>query len=171
MSEHIKETSENDRIPALVARIKELETALELSGLRTKAAIEMTEKINGHYRTLCQQNQNLLLRIKKLEDPEERYDTAGLGWLSKIALILKRSGRPMRSREIFQELSEMDKASGAMSWLANPEGQISVVLRNGVSSGRLRRFSIRGTRGGYYALEEWMDKDGKLTDEMKRQMV
>lgn len=48
---------------------------------------------------------------------------------------------------------------------------ISVVLAKAVKMGRLHIEKVRGTRGAYYALPEWLNEEGKLNEKMLRGMM
>lgn len=144
-----------------VDRIKELEKQLLTADVKVEVAYEIAKKLE-------QQNKQLQARIHELEDPRSRHGN-GLGWVGKIVQVITRSGRPLRSREIMHELSAMDN-EGMLSGLANPNSYLSVVLAKGVKAGRLKIFKMPGTRGGYYALAEWLDKKGELPENMRSEL-
>ena len=75
----------------------------------------------------------------------------------------------MRSLEIMHELKAMDR-DAAIEVLDNPEGSLSVALRRAVTAGRLKQFKVPGTRGAYYALPKWVDKNGNLSKAMRDEM-
>ena len=147
------------------ASILELETALKKAEQREEAALEVGRELQAHNIHLKQRIGWLEARIKDLENPKGRR-SEDHSWVDKIALIIARMERPMRSREIMRELQDMDR-DYAIEALANPEKSLSVALSRAVESGRLKQFKQPGTRGAYYALPKWVDKNGNLSKAMR----
>ncbi len=170
MPENQSKNGEASDVKSLLARIKELEEALRYSKVKEDEAMKLVVEVHRRNHVYIEENAKLKARNKELEDPDDRHHTSGLGWLGKVVHVIRRIERPLRSNEILHELLAMDKDRD-LSSRANPNTYVSVVLTKGVQSGRLKIYKVPGTRGGYYALEEWVDKDGKLNDEMKRQLL
>lgn len=183
MADKKVEFDENSSPQALFARIKELDAALKEAKLKEVAAYKVAQDAMGLYKKLelqlkATEEQRLELedkiwqlemRIEDLENPHG-VDISGLGWFGKIVLLLRRAGRPMRRREIVQELSEMDTESKLPLDRQAAGNYISVVLSKAKKAGRLRLIKRHGTTGGYYALNDWVDKDGNLSDEMENKV-
>lgn len=170
MPEKSNKADEVPNVNSLLARIKELEEALRYSKLKEDEAMKLVVEVHRRNQHYMEENAKLKARNKELEDPEDRHHNGGLGWLGKVVQVIRRIGRPLRSSEILHELMAMDK-NEELSSRANPNTYVSVVLSKGVQAGRLKIYKVPGTRGGYYALEEWIDEDGKLSDEMRRQLL
>ena len=162
--------SSADNTSKLLSRIKELEEQLLLAKAKESSAMEVAYDINRQFHALRQSYNEVVARNKELEDPQGQLDSNGLGWLSKVVQVIRRVGRPLRSQEIMHELRATDKEK-LLQWISNPENYVSVVLAKGVKSKRLKKYKVAGTRGSYYALEEWIDKDGNLNDEMKNKLL
>jgi hypothetical protein len=157
-------------ISTLKTRIDELETALKTAQLKESIAYDILKELNvKHNNALAnvhQQHQHLQKRINELENPESR-NTNKLSWLGKVIFILKRTGRPLRATELFDEICLMDHE---LSLKSNPAVFLSVVLHKGVKEKRLSLHKILGIRGGFYALQEWHDDEGKLESYMIEQL-
>ncbi len=149
-------------------RIKELEKALEAAKEKEGAALDVARDLYNKNQSLIARNKWLEARIQELESPKGRR-AEDRSWIDKIVLVIGRTERPMRSRELMHELKAMDK-DYAIESLSNPEGSLSVALARAVETGRLKQFKVPGTRGAYYALPKWVDKNGNLSKAMRDEM-
>lgn len=147
--------------------IQELQEDLKAAKLREAIALQELQDANEFNEMLAARNRWLEARVRELENPKGRRHE-DRSWVDKISLIIGRVGRPMRSREIMHELKAMDR-DAAIEVLDNPEGSLSVALR-AVTAGRLKQFKVPGTRGAYYALPKWVDKNGNLSKAMRDEM-
>ncbi len=148
--------------------IQELQDDLKAAKLREAIALQELQDSNEYNEILAARNRWLEARVRELENPKGRRHE-DRSWIDKISLIIGRAGRPMRSREIMHELKAMDR-DAAIKVLDNPEGSLSVALRRAVTAGRLTQFKMPGTRGAYYALPKWVDKNGNLSKAMRDEM-
>jgi len=82
--------------------------------------------------------------------------------------MLRRTGRPLRAAELFEEISRVDRELGQR---ANPSNFLLAVLSDGIKAGRLVLHKVKGTRGGYYLLEEWVDEHGEPDSAMIMEML
>ena len=153
-------TAENK---ALKEKNRSLEDDLLRSRAKDEVGYEIAQKVQAQAQDLFKRNQWLENRNKELENPEGDYHS--LGWMGKIVFTLRKMGRPLRKKEIMKELTIMDTRKQQFSKLADASGQLSVTLKKGIDAKRLFLFDIAGTRGGYYALPEWVDEMGKLEEE------
>lgn len=175
-----EEFDENSSPKALLSRIGELDAALQEAQKKELAAYKVAEQAMTLYKNLelqlkateeqkmdlDEQVWQLELKIQQLENPQG-VNISGLSWLGKIVLLLRRSARPMQRKEIVQELIELDTESKLPKNKNDAGNSISVVLSKALKSGRLQLVKKDGTRGGYYILKEWTDKNGNLSDEME----
>lgn len=163
-------TAPAQEIAKLSARIKELEEALKQSEIRESVKWELYTGLGLKYNDLAARANNevtaLKERITELETGSGRYHN-GLEWLSKVIFILRRVGRPLKARELFVEINRIDPE---LRKRANPSNFLSAVLSEGVKTGRLILHPVKGTRGGYYVLEEWTDEHGELDADMKYEL-
>ena len=81
--------------------------------------------------------------------------------------VIKKVGLPIRSQEIMVKLPALDTLEHLHLKL-DPDSSLSVVLAKGVTTGRLKTFKVPGSRGGCYAVEDWLDKERNLNDEMRK---
>lgn len=153
----------------LVRRIAKLERDMERSLEERNAAYEIAQEALRRRDKADQENTQAKERIKTLTDPHGRHNS-GLSWLGKVVHIIRQKGRPLRSNEIMHELEAMDD-EGMFDSVEDPDKYLSSVISKGKAAGRLKSFKVAGTRGSYYALEEWVDKEGKLIPEMKAQLL
>ncbi len=153
----------------LVARILKLEKDYARSLEERGVAYEIAKEVNNRNATYQAENKEVKQRIKELTDPQGRH-TSGLGWIGKAVQIIRQRGRPMRAQEIIHELKAMDN-NKMLQFVDDPDKHLSIVLAKGKKAGRLKLFKVAGTRGGYYAVEEWVDKDGNLSSEMKAHLL
>lgn len=154
---------------ALLSRILDLEKALDRTSAQRDEAYELAREASARAMERDAENKNLRRRISELEDPQKRHGR-GLGWIGKAVHVLKQSGRPMRAQEIIHELQVRDN-EGLLQLVDDPENHLSSVLSKAKKLGRLKLFKVPGTRGGYYAIEDWVDEAGKLIPEMKAHLL
>ena len=148
--------------------VKSLEASLKATREREQKALETAQDLQAYNELLIARIRKLESRVHELENPKgTKHEDQS--WVDKIAVIIGRSGRPMRSREIMRELEAMDK-DAEMALLSDPNKSLSVALSRGVEGGRLKMFKTPGTRGAYYALSKWVDKNGNLSKAMRDEM-
>ena len=172
MTENTSKAPENQDVNNLLARIKELESAVQHAKADERVSLNLaveTLRINS---ALKEQIKDLEESIKQPTIPAGKQEI-GISWMSKIVILIRQVGRPMRAKEIIRDLLEMDKAEGEerLKWICDRESYMSVVICKGAKSGRIKPFKVGGTRGSYYAVEELVDKDGNLNEEMRRQLI
>ncbi len=156
-----------EQIESLKKRIKELDSELTSTDVKMYLWMEIANKGKAEYQTLLKRNQWLENRNKQLENPKApRYHS--LSWQGKIVFCIKKLKRPLRSQEIIQELQIMEASTEGLKY--QRDNFISVVLSNAVKAGRLHIEKMRGTRGGFYALSEWLNEEGKLPEKMLKNM-
>jgi hypothetical protein len=103
---------------------------------------------------------------KKQELPTARQ-VKHLSWQGKVIFVLQTHERPMTASELFDEVDALD---GELGFKQNPKVLLSVVLHKAVKEQRLTLHKVKGTRGAYYALKEWTDKEGNLNKAMREQL-
>ena len=150
------------------AYVKSLEASLKATREREEKALEAVQDLQAYNELLVARVRKLEARVHELENPKARRHE-DQSWVDKVAQIIGRTGRPMRSREIMRELQTMDRDAD-LEALADPNKSLSVALSRGVEAGRLKMFKLLGTRGGYYALSKWVDKNGNLSKAMRDEM-
>ncbi len=155
------------QIEELNAKIKDLESQLLHSGVKEDAGFLLADKVKQQAIRIEKRNQWLEERNAELENPKGSH-YASLSWPGRIIMCIKKLKRPLRFQEIMQELNIMERIHKTESWLT--EKTISVTLSGMAKDGRLHSEKLRGTRGNFYALTEWLNGEGKLSDKMKQRM-
>ena len=77
-------------------------------------------------------------------------------------------GKPLRSAEIIPLLK--DRQPEIVKKQDSLEKYISAFLNTAIKQGRLVPYKLKGVRGNFYCLPEWIDEDGELRLEMKEQI-
>lgn len=168
MSSNATQSAENNTTAALYIRIKTLESDLRMAKDFEGSLIEAVKLLQEKNIFLDEENERLRTQNHELQNPDGR-DNARLSWLATIVTLLRRFDRPMQKMEIEEELRQIRKRPPRHNY-ADPDSLVSVVLYKGVKAGRLKKIKIPGTRGGFYALEEWVDGDGNLTPELRQKI-
>ncbi len=144
---------------------------LKMSLRKSEAREGVHQDIASHWKKQLEQlherNQWLEKRNAELENPKGSHYNS-LSWPGRIIMCIKKLKRPLRFQEIMQELMIMERLHNTESWLT--EKTISVTLSNMGKDGRLHSEKLKGTRGNFYALIEWLEEDGKLNEKMKRRL-
>lgn len=152
-------------IDVLKAKIKDLEDQLLRSRVKEDVGFKIADDVRKYAAGVERRSQQLESRNAKLENPKgSNYSM--LSWSGRILFCIKKLKRPLRFQEIMQELGVMDRLHRLESWLT--EKTISVTLSGMAKDGRLRSYKLRGTRGNFYALNEWANEKGELNEKMRR---
>lgn len=83
----------------------------------------------------------------------------GWSYPTKIAFLLTINQKPLTSEEIHKLLLKLD---GHYKDYKLPRNNLTVTLSRTIKSGRVKKIKVPGIRSLYYALPEWLDKDGNL---------
>lgn len=78
---------------------------------------------------------------------------------TKITFLLTISKKPLNSEELEKLLLQYDTHFKDYD---KPRNNLTVTLNRAVKSRRIEKFKVPGIRTLYYALPEWIDKEGKL---------
>lgn len=155
------------QIEELKAEIKDLERKIIHKGVREDAGYLLADKAKEYAARVEKRNRWLEERNAELENPKGSH-YASLSWPGRIIMCIRKLKRPLRFQEIMQELQILERLHKTENWLT--EKTISVNLSNMAKDGRLHSEKVRGTRGNFYALVEWIAEDGKLPEKMRRKM-
>ncbi|WP_133162762.1 hypothetical protein [Flavipsychrobacter stenotrophus] len=96
---------------------------------------------------------------KRLENQYNHRDT----WINKIAFIIATANKPLRSVDIIALLLMKEPV---LEQKTSKEKFISAFLNIAVKYNRLIPFKLRGIRGNFYCLPQWMDQEGNPEIEM-----
>ena len=106
----------------------------------------------------------LLHRVEELEKLEnKRLKADGYAemssMVSKIAFVLQRENRPLRSPEL---ICLLERHEPVLAQHHNKVQYFSAFLSNAVSLKRILCRKVKGVRGYYYLLPSWVDDEGKV---------
>jgi len=115
----------------------------------------------------------LLRRVRELEKREnDRLNADGYqgmsSWISKIVFTLQQEDRPLRSPEL---ISLLEKREPALAEHHNKIQYFSAFLSNAVSYGRVIQQKVKGVRGYYYLLPDWLDDQGAVLPAYRKRML
>lgn len=95
----------------------------------------------------------------KAESLSEKDFDLQWSYPTKVAFLLTITNKPLPSEELHRMLIKIDKHYSAY---ADPKATLSVYLTMAVKRGRIKRIKLPGIKNLYFALPEWMDKEGNL---------
>ena len=137
---------------------------------------ELEQKNNlqhGLLKEVVAKNQQLLKRVAELEEQlaaqqnSDGYNST-FSWISKIVFTLQQINRPLRSTTLIEMLAKRE------STLANHHNKVqyfSAFLSNAVSYNRIIKHKVKGVRGYYYLLPEWVEDHGNVKPEYRKMML
>jgi len=117
-------------------------------------------------KNLTTENEKLKRKLKKYETPAEHYDYSW-SWISKIVFLVTQANKPLRSAEIIEVLQ---KKEPVLHERVSKEKFLSAFLNVAMQHGRLIPYKLKGVRGNYYCLPEWVDEEGELSPEMRKKI-
>ena len=122
------------------------------------------ENVTSQLNQALSENEKLKRKVGKYEKPKDEYDYSW-SWISKIVFIVAQAKKPLRSAEIIPilHLREPD-----LNLKASKEKFLSAFLNVAMRHQRLIPYKLKGVRGNYYCLPEWIDEDGELLPDMKK---
>lgn len=133
--------------------------------------IEKLEKENRALKELLvealEKIKNLEKRLEKYEQPNDGYNRA---WtvVTKIVFLITRADKPLRSSEIIPLLKQREPS--IVKKQDSLEKYLSAFLNTAIKHERLIPYKLKGVRGNFYCLPEWIDETGELTPEMRRKI-
>ena len=129
---------------------------------------DMLQKENDSLRELLKEALIEIEKLKnRLENHEKPKDEYNKRWtmVTKIAFLIAKSEKPLRSSEILQLLANREPT--IVTKQASMEKYLSAFLNTAMKHGRLIPYKLKGVRGNYYCLPEWFDSSGELDKELK----
>ncbi|WP_133162755.1 hypothetical protein [Flavipsychrobacter stenotrophus] len=114
------------------------------------------------------------LEIQKLKEGLHNYENPGDGYnkrwtmVTKLVFLVAKAGKPLRSAEIIPLLT--DRQPEIIKKQDSLEKYISAFLNTAMKHGRLIPYKLKGVRGNFYCLPEWMDEDGELLQKMRQKV-
>ena len=134
-------------------------------------SIEKLQKENFHLRELYKESlleiRNLKERLNKYEKPTDGYNKS---WsvVTKIVFLVTKTDKPLRSSEIIPLLQAREPL--IVNKQVSLEKYVSAFLNTAMKHERLIPYKLKGVRGNFYCLPEWIDEEGELIPEMRRKI-
>lgn len=143
---------------------------LEFTIKKLKKKLEEWEKelenVTSQLNQALSENEKLKKKVGKLEKPKDEYNYSW-SWISKIVFIVAQAKKPLRSAEIISILRVREPD---LNLKTSKEKFVSAFLNVAMRHQRLIPYKLKGVRGNYYCLPEWINEDGELSPEMKKQI-
>ena len=130
--------------------------------------IEKLEKENIQLRELYAE---ALFEIKSLRERLDTYEIPDDGYhkawtvVTKIVFLITKADKPLRSSEIISLLKQREPS--IMKKQDSLEKYLSAFLNTAMKHERLIPYKLKGVRGNYYCLPQWIDETGGLIAEMR----
>ncbi len=115
---------------------------------------------------LIAENKALKKQLIKPVKEKDNYDNSRT-WISKIVYIVGKENKPLRSADIIELLLPREPA---LNQKVSKEKFISPFLNSAMQYERLVPFKLKGVRGNYYCLPDWVDEQGKLLPDMRKKI-
>ena len=143
----------------LEIRLKRLKSDLEYKQEQlNNAEAQLNEAISENKKLRKQLNQ------PNVTKDEYEYNRT---WISKIVFMVTNANKPLRSVEIIALLLPREPV---LNQKVSKEKFISPFLNSAMQYERLIPFKLKGVRGNYYCLPEWVDEKGELLPEMRKKI-
>ncbi len=118
------------------------------------------------YQLLHQKLAKFEKHLKDLQNQDGYSATSS--WISKIVFTLQQENRPLRSPDL---ITLLEKREPSLAEHHNKVQYFSAFLSNAASYGRIIQQKVKGVRGYYYLLPEWLDEQSKIKTEYKVMML
>jgi len=133
--------------------------------------VEKLQKENLQLRELLKEAlfeiNNLKERLRNYEKPDDGYNKS---WsvVTKIVFLITKADKPLRSSEIIPLLQAREPA--IINKQVSLEKYVSAFLNTAMKHKRLIPYKLKGVRGNYYCLPEWINEDAELIPEMRKKI-
>ncbi len=141
---------------------------IKLERLKKKLAETQKELSETKNQLHEQENENIKLRLllENYVNPKDEYNKSRT-WVSKIVFIVANANKPLRSAEIIALLLRREPV---LYEKESKEKFISPSLNAALKFRRLIPYKLKGVRGNYYCLPEWINDEGELLPEMRKKI-
>jgi septal ring factor EnvC (AmiA/AmiB activator) len=138
---------------------------IKLERLKKKLAETQKELSETKDQLNKQENENIKLRVllDNYVNPKDEYNKSRTR-ASKIVFIVSKANKPLRSAEIIALLLRREPV---LHEKESKEKFLSPSLNSAIKSKRLIPYKLRGVRGNFYSLPEWVNEEGELSQEMR----
>jgi len=143
----------------LEIRLKRLKSDLEYKQ-------EQLNNAEAKLKEAISENKKLRRQLNQSNVPKDGYEY-NRTWISKIVFIVTNADKPLRSVEIIALLLPREPV---LNEKVSKEKFISPFLNSAMQYERLIPFKLKGVRGNYYCLPDWVDEKGELLPEMRKKI-
>lgn len=132
------------------------------------------EQLQKEVNSLKELLQEAYLEIQKLKERLHKYENPGDGYnkrwtmVTKLVFLITKAGKPLRSADIIPLLK--DRQPEIVKKQDSLEKYISAFLNTAMKHKRLIPYKLKGVRGNFYCLPEWIEEDGALLSEMRKKI-
>ena len=112
------------------------------------------------------ENKQLKKRLLQYEKHGDEYKN-GWTWLSKVVYLISKANKPLRSVKILEQL---ELREDDLQRINDTEKLLSEVLNTATKNGRLIQYKLKGVRGYYYCLPQWIDEQNQLLPVMRKKI-
>lgn len=151
--------SGNGLLSEQVVRIKNLENELAIRN-------SLLKEVFAEYEILKIRVKELQTQLDELQNIGD-YKSAST-WISKIVFMLRHESRPLRSTEM---IALLERREAHLLHHHNKVQYFSAFLTQAVRYKRIIAYKLKGVRGYYYLLPDWVDKNGKPKPEFMSVMI
>jgi len=143
----------------LEIRLKRLKSDLEYKQ-------EQLNNAEAQLKEAISENKKLRKQLNQPNVTKDEYEY-NRTWISKIVFMVTNANKPLRSVEIIALLLPREPV---LNQKVSKEKFISPFLNSAMQYERLIPFKLKGVRGNYYCLPEWVDEKGELLPEMRKKI-
>ena len=130
-------------------RIKNLENELTIRN-------NLLKEMFAEYEMLKIRVKELQMQLDELQNNGD-YKSAST-WVSKIVFVLRHENKPLRSTEL---IALLERREPHLLHHHNKVQYFSAFLTQAVRYKRVIAYKLKGVRGYYYLLPEWMEEKGE----------
>jgi sugar-specific transcriptional regulator TrmB len=133
-----------------------------------------TEKLRNENEQLRELLKEALIQIQNLNEHLNKYEKPNDGYnkswtvIAKIVFLITKADKPLRSSEIIPLLQAREPA--IVNKQVSLEKYVSAFLNTAMKHERLIPYKLKGVRGNYYCIPEWIDEKRELIPEMRKKM-
>lgn len=143
----------------------------ENSGKIAEKPVEKLEKENRALKELLvealEKIKVLEKRLAKYEKPDDGYNKT---WtvVTKIVFLITKADKPLRSSEIISLFQTREPT--IVRKQTSIEKYVSAFLNTAMKHQRLIPYKLKGVRGNFYCIPEWIDENDELIPEMRKKI-
>ncbi|TXJ28349.1 MAG: hypothetical protein E6Q24_06105 [Chitinophagaceae bacterium] len=138
---------------------EEIATILKQKDREIAVRDDLLREVYAEVRQLRSQVHKLQDDLKN--DPFQKAYKQASSWVSKIVFTIRQENRPLRSSELINLLERKERY---LATHPNKVQYFSAFLTQAVRYKRICPYKLKGVRGYYYLLPEWMETEKKVNE-------